>query len=204
MLYHDAKLLATAAQRSQWPDSSLPEIMFAGRSNAGKSTLINTLVNRKKLAYTGKTPGKTRLLNFFEIDGNVVFCDSPGYGYAVGGDSTAELFSRLIDPYMKEREQLKGLVLVLDIRRVPNEDDILMADYARQRGLAIVPVCMKADKLSRGAGIQAIAGIAGALRVPASSCFAVSGLRRTGIDEVWQALYDLAGIAEDARKEKTE
>ena len=184
MEYHDVKLLATAANSSQWPESSLPEVMFAGRSNAGKSTLINALVNRKNLAYTGKTPGKTRLLNFFEVDGKVVYCDSPGYGYAKGGNDTALMFSSLIDPYMTRREQLKALVLVLDIRRIPNEDDLTMIEYARANHLAVIPVCMKADKLSRGAGIQAVAKIAAALGVPAGCCFAVSGPNKTGIEEV--------------------
>ena len=188
MEFHNAKLLATAANRAQWPVSDLPEVMFAGRSNAGKSTLINTLVNRKKLAYTGKTPGKTRLLNFFEVDGRVVFCDSPGYGFAVGGNDTAELFSELIDPYMKEREQLKALVLVLDIRRTPNDDDLLMVDYARASHLKVIPVCMKADKLSRGAGIQAAAKIAKALQVPVNACVRVSGTDKTGLEDVWNAI----------------
>ena len=192
MQYHDVKLLATAADRSQWPDSSLPEIMFAGRSNAGKSTLINTLVNRKKLAYTGKTPGKTRLLNFFEIDGRYVFCDSPGYGYAVGGDSSAESFQKLIDPYMHERETLKGVVLVLDIRRTPNEDDLLMRDFARESGLKLLPVCMKADKLSRGAGIQAAAKIAKLLEVTPKDICIVSGTEKTGIEQVWNQIEAIA------------
>ncbi len=192
MQYHDVKLLATAADRSQWPESSLPEIMFAGRSNAGKSTLINTLVNRKKLAYTGKTPGKTRLLNFFEIDGRYVFCDSPGYGYAVGGDSSAESFQKLIDPYMHERETLKGVVLVLDIRRTPNEDDLLMRDFARESGLKLLPVCMKADKLSRGAGIQAAAKIARLLEVTPKDICIVSGTEKTGIEQVWNQIEAIA------------
>ena len=192
MQYHDVKLLATAADRSQWPDSSLPEIMFAGRSNAGKSTLINTLVNRKKLAYTGKTPGKTRLLNFFEIDGRYVFCDSPGYGYAVGGDSSAASFQKLIDPYMHERETLKGVVLVLDIRRTPNEDDLLMRDFARESGLKLLPVCMKADKLSRGAGIQAAAKIARLLEVTPKDICIVSGTEKTGIEQVWNQIEAIA------------
>ena len=192
MQYHEAKLLATAANEAQWPESSLPEVMFAGRSNAGKSTLINTLVNRKKLAYTGKTPGKTRLLNFFEVDQKLVFCDSPGYGYAVGGQNTAESFSDLIDPYMSRRRQLKGMVLVLDIRRIPNEDDLLMMEYARANHLAVLPVCMKADKLSRGAGIQAVAKIAGALQVPAASCCIVSGTAKTGLEDVWNRIEQIA------------
>ena len=192
MQYHDVKLLATAADRSQWPESSLPEIMFAGRSNAGKSTLINTLVNRKKLAYTGKTPGKTRLLNFFEIDGRYVFCDSPGYGYAVGGDSSAASFQKLIDPYMHERETLKGVVLVLDIRRTPNEDDLLMRDFARESGLKLLPVCMKADKLSRGAGIQAAAKIAKLLEVTPKDICIVSGTEKTGIEQVWNMIEAIA------------
>lgn len=184
MEYHEVKLLATAAKREQWPESELPEIMFAGRSNAGKSTLINALVNRKNLAYTGKTPGKTRLLNFFEVDQKVVYCDSPGYGYAKGGNDTALMFSQLIDPYMTQRDQLKGLVLVLDIRRIPNEDDLTMMEYARANHLPVLPVCMKADKLSRGAGIQAKAKIAKVLDVPAASCFMVSGPNKTGIEDV--------------------
>ena len=192
MQYHDVKLLATAADRSQWPESSLPEIMFAGRSNAGKSTLINTLVNRKKLAYTGKTLGKTRLLNFFEIDGRYVFCDSPGYGYAVGGDSSAASFQKLIDPYMHERETLKGVVLVLDIRRTPNEDDLLMRDFARESGLKLLPVCMKADKLSRGAGIQAAAKIAKLLEVTPKDICIVSGTEKTGIEQVWNMIEAIA------------
>ena len=192
MQYHDVKLLATAADRSQWPESNLPEIMFAGRSNAGKSTLINTLVNRKKLAYTGKTPGKTRLLNFFEIDGRYVFCDSPGYGYAVGGDSSAESFQKLIDPYMHERATLKGVVLVLDIRRTPNEDDLLMRDFARESGLKLLPVCMKADKRSRGAGIQAAAKIAKLLKVTPKDICIVSGTEKTGIEQVWNQIEAIA------------
>lgn len=188
MQYYDAKLLATAADRSQWPDSDLPEVMFAGRSNAGKSTLINSLVNRKKLAYTGKTPGKTRLLNFFEVDGRIVFCDSPGYGYAKGITASAEAFSELIDPYIKERGQLKALILVLDIRRTPNEDDLLMAEYARACDLPLIPVCMKADKLSRGAGIQACAKIAKALGVDPKDIARVSGTEKTGLETVWEKI----------------
>lgn len=192
MQYHDVKLLATAANEAQWPDHDYPEVMFAGRSNAGKSSLINTLVNRKKLAYTGKTPGKTRLLNFFEIDQKLVFCDSPGYGYAVGGHDTAETFSDLIDPYMRKRKQLKGMILVLDIRRTPNEDDLLMMEYARTNHLSVLPVCMKADKLSRGAGIQAAARIARALQVPPSACCIVSATAKTGLDDVWNRIEQIA------------
>ncbi len=188
MQYHEVKLLATAASRPQWPDSELPEFLFAGRSNAGKSTLINALVNRKKMAYTGKTPGKTRLLNFFEVDSRMVFCDSPGYGFAMGGGDTALMFSELIDPYIKERAQLKALILVLDIRRIPNDDDLLMMGYARANHLPVIPVCMKADKLSRGAGISAMAKIARVLELPPSQCIAVSGVTKNGVDRVTEQI----------------
>ena len=194
MEYHEVKLLATAADQAQWPDSDLPEVMFAGRSNAGKSTLINALVNRKNIAYTGKTPGKTKLLNFFEVDRTVVYCDAPGYGYAKGGGSTALMFSELIDPYMTSRPQLKGLVLVLDIRRIPNADDLTMIEYARANHLAVIPVCMKADKLSRGAGIQAAAKIAKALDVPPASCCIVSGTLKTGIDRVRDEIQSITAV----------
>ena len=192
MQYPDAKLLASAADRSGWPDSELPELMFAGRSNAGKSSLINLLTNRKKLAYTGKTPGKTKLLNFFEVDGQVVYCDSPGYGYAKGGNMSALQFSQLIDPYIRERSQLKGIVLVLDIRRVPNQDDLLMKQYADAVGLQLIPVCMKADKLSRNQQIRSLNIIAKTLGVPVSDCIACSAETRIGCDLVEERIHEAA------------
>lgn len=188
MQYHDAKLLATAANRSQWPDSQLPEIIFCGRSNAGKSTLINALVNRKNLAFSGKTPGKTRLLNFFTVDGRVVFTDAPGYGYATSNKASALQFERLIDPYFKERDVLKGMILVADARRVPNEDDISMIEYGRYTRQAIIVACTKADKLSHGALVTNMNRIAQVLGVNRKALIPVSALKKQGLEELWNEI----------------
>ncbi len=191
MQYHDASLLKTAAREDQWPVSDLPEIIFAGRSNAGKSSLINALVNRKNLAYAGSTPGKTRLLNFFSVDQKVVFTDAPGYGYATSDKAAAASFSRLIDPYFHHRPQLKALVLVLDARREPGKDDIAMIEYARDAHLAVVIAATKADKLSRGAMANQKFKIAKALQVTPQSIYPVDSLKKTGLDEVWTRLNEI-------------
>ncbi|MEE3487451.1 MAG: ribosome biogenesis GTP-binding protein YihA/YsxC [Bulleidia sp.] len=191
MKSHSAELLATAAWKSQWPVSELPEIIFAGRSNAGKSSLINALTNRSQLAYTGSTPGKTVLLNFFRIDDKVVFTDAPGYGYAKGGTKRVVDFAALLDPYFRERAQLKGLILVLDIRRIPDEDDLTMLDYARKAHLACLVVCVKADKLSRNQQINQIKKISQVLSVPQTSLLPVSSTKKTGLDEVWDRIDQL-------------
>ena len=188
MQYHEASLLKTAANKSQWPVSDLPEIVFAGRSNAGKSSLINALVNRSNLAYAGKTPGKTRLLNFFLIDNRVVFCDAPGYGYAVGNTASAVPFHKLIDPYLEQRTQLAGMIIVLDSRRTPNADDIQMAAYGRSRHIPVLGVCTKADKLSRSQLNSQMKIIAQTLDISRSSLLAVDNLKKTGMDEVWEAI----------------
>ena len=185
MQYHDAKLLASAAKREQWPVSSMPEIIFAGRSNAGKSTLINTLVNRKNLAFAGKTPGKTRLLNFYTVDGRIVFTDAPGYGYATSDKASALQFSRLIDPYFRERKQLKAMVIVLDSRRKPNEDDLAMVEYARASHIAILAAFTKADKLSRSALIQNRNTAADILGINRNAFILCSSENKQGIDELW-------------------
>lgn len=189
MQYHDAQLLATAARRDQWPVSALPEVVFAGRSNAGKSTLINALVNRKNLAYSGKTPGKTRLLNFFIVDNKVVFTDAPGYGYATSDAKSALAFGKLIEPYFNERENLKGMILVLDARREPTEDDIAMIEYGRATHLNIIVACTKTDKISRGKFLSNAQKIANILQLPVKSLIPVDSLKKTGLDNVWEAIY---------------
>ena len=188
MQYHEAVLLATAARENQWPVSDYPEIVFAGRSNAGKSTLINALVNRKNLAYSGKTPGKTRLLNFFLIDQRVVFTDAPGYGYAKGNTASAEEFGRLIDPYFARRKQLKGMVLVLDARREPNDDDIMMAEYGRAAKLSVIAACTKADKLSRSALITNMKKSAQILSINYASMVPCASLKKEGMDQLWEQI----------------
>lgn len=193
MQYHEASLLATAANQSQWPDSSLPEIIFAGRSNAGKSTLINALVNRKNLAYSGKTPGKTRLLNFFTVDSRVVFTDAPGYGYAAADARSALAFEKLIDPYFRQRDQLKCMILVADIRRVPNDDDITMVEYAKKAHLAILVACTKADKVSRSAAISSMKKIADTLGISQRLLVPVASLKKEGTDLLWEKIDQIIG-----------
>ena len=188
MQYHEAEFLISGATSNQWPDTNYPEIIFAGRSNAGKSTLINNLVNRKNLAYTGKTPGKTRLLNFFLIDNRVIFTDAPGYGYAKGDNESAKTFARIIDPYFKYREQLKAMVLVVDARRIPNHDDITMVEYAKNAHLAIIVAITKIDKLTRSQLLQNCTKIANTLQVPKHLLMPCNGLNKQGIDKVWDKI----------------
>jgi GTP-binding protein len=191
MQYHDAVFLTSAVRPDQWPAEDLPEIVFAGRSNAGKSTLINSLLNRKAIAYTGKTPGRTRLLNFFRVDAKMIFTDAPGYGYASGDTSSAKDFGKLMEPYFQQRKQLKAMVLVLDARRVPNDDDLTMCSYARSAHLAIIPVLTKMDKLSRSQLLNNAAKAGQVLNIPAGGFYPVSALKKQGMDEVWQRINQI-------------
>lgn len=185
MSFHEAEWLTSAVLKEQWPQTDLSEIVFVGRSNAGKSSLINALVNRKQLAYVGKTPGKTKVLNFFLIDKKYIFTDAPGYGYAVSNSRSSLAFAKIMEPYFAMRNNLKAMLLVLDARRKPSNEDIQMVNYAKDNHLAIIVACTKKDKLSFSQLKKQQMMIANELALSATSFIAVDSLKKNGIDELW-------------------
>ena len=191
MQYHDAKFLTSGQTLRDYPVTDLPEIIFVGRSNSGKSSLINSLTGRKNLAYSGKTPGKTKLLNFFSIDDKYIYCDAPGYGYASGGDKLAIDFGYLMETYFSRRENLKAMVIVLDSRRVPNEDDIHMVEYARSSHIAIIGACTKADKLSNNQMFNSLQAISKTLGIPKENLYPCSNETKNGIEKILDRIDEI-------------
>lgn len=143
-------LHAIAVQREQYPEDELPEIAFAGRSNVGKSSFINSMINRKNLARTSGKPGKTRTINFYIINDSFRFVDLPGYGYAKVSKSEQEKWGTIIETYLSDRKNLKEIVLIVDIRHSPTEQDVTMYNWIRSFGYDGIVVATKADKISKG------------------------------------------------------
>lgn len=136
---------------STLPDNNLPEIAFAGKSNVGKSSLINALVNRKALARTSSQPGKTQTINFYNLNKELYLVDLPGYGYAKVSESVKEKWGKMIEKYLHRSKMLKTVFLLIDIRHEPSGNDVLMYDWIVSNGFNPVIICTKADKISRGA-----------------------------------------------------
>ena len=147
MRIKQSEFITSAVKRSQYPEDNRNEIAFVGRSNVGKSSIINSLTNRKKLAKVSQTPGKTRLVNFFLINNDFYLVDLPGYGYAKVSKSEKESWGKVIETYLSDREQLKRIVLLVDSRHKPTEDDIMMYDWIKHFGYDCVVVATKSDKL---------------------------------------------------------
>ncbi|MEE9258251.1 MAG: ribosome biogenesis GTP-binding protein YihA/YsxC [Nitrospinaceae bacterium] len=144
-----AEFLTGAVTARQYPSGTLPELAFAGRSNVGKSALINSLLNRKKLVKTSSTPGKTREINFFKINGEMIFADLPGYGFAKVPVSIKKHWKKMVEQYLLNRKTLAGVVFILDIRRNPTQMDLDLKDWLESCGIRFVLVATKADKLTR-------------------------------------------------------
>ncbi|EJE7236543.1 YihA family ribosome biogenesis GTP-binding protein [Clostridium botulinum] len=144
-----AEFVISAVKKAQYPEDGRPEIAFVGRSNVGKSTLINTLTNRRKLVKVSSTPGKTRLINFFLINDNMYFVDLPGYGYAKVSKKEKENWGYIMEQYLVEREQLKKIVLLVDSRHKPTSDDINMYNWIKHYNYEVLVVGTKLDKLKR-------------------------------------------------------
>lgn len=144
-----AEFVKSAVHPDQYPKTNLPEIAFAGRSNVGKSSLINVIVNRKKLAQTSSTPGKTRLINFFLINDDLMLVDLPGYGFAKVSEAVKKKWRPMIETYLRERPNLVLVIVILDIRRELSENDSILIEWLRFHRINHVFVLTKADKLSK-------------------------------------------------------
>ena len=150
MNVHNAEIVISAVSPKQYPESQLPEIALAGRSNVGKSSFINTLINRKNLARTSGKPGKTQTLNFYLIEDALHFVDVPGYGYAKVSKTERAKWGKMIETYITQREQLRAVVSLIDLRHPPTQDDIQMYEFLKYYDLPVIIVATKADKIPRG------------------------------------------------------
>lgn len=185
-------LVISAPDSKSWPDSVLPEIVMAGRSNVGKSSLINTITRRKNLAYVGNTPGKTRLLNFFNIDDRFMLVDVPGYGYANASKKMLIQFGEMMEDYFEQRKQKKGLLIIVDARHKPSEDDITMIEYARYHHMRLAVIATKMDKLKRSEIQKCLDKIKTTLQLSDDEpLIPFSSEKKQGIDRVWQVIDDM-------------
>ena len=176
-----SELVAVAVKPVQYPAENMAEIAFAGRSNVGKSSLLNLLTGRKKLARVSGAPGKTRTINFYEIDGDFRIVDLPGYGYAKVSKSISEDWGPMMEKYLSERPNLLKVIQLVAIRHEPTKLDIQMYDYLRHYGLDGVVVATKADKVSRNEMVKNVSKIRKVLKLSAEDVvIPVSALKRTG------------------------
>lgn len=182
----NVKLEAVGVKFEQFPETGYPEVAFAGRSNVGKSSLINGLINRKALARTSGQPGKTQTINFYNVEETLYFVDLPGYGYARTSKTNRESWGKMIEYYLNRRKELGMILLLVDIRHKPNENDQLMMDYIRKSGLEPLVVATKADKLKRSQVKKHIKIIADTLKLETTDqVIPFSAMTKQGKDEVW-------------------
>ena len=186
-----AEFIKSAVWPPQYPPATLPEIAFAGRSNVGKSSLINTLVGRKNLAKTSNTPGRTQLINFFSINETLSFVDLPGYGFAKVSQSVKKNWGEMVAAYLKERQSLALVIFILDIRRDPSKDDLSLRDWLEHYRIPYLYVLTKADKLSNNQSVSQCSKIERDLHAEAGrGIILFSAKTEKGKNDIWQVLED--------------
>jgi len=192
LVIRNLEFIGGMSEKQGWrPESSLPEIAFAGRSNVGKSSLLNVLVRRKSFARVSRTPGRTREINFFRVNNAFVLVDLPGYGYArISKEQKAE-WKPLIEAYLRRTTQLRGIVLLLDIRREPSDDDRAMLDFLAELEVPTIVALTKTDKLSKLAAQGRVAEISRALSLESDQVIPFSAVSGEGRVELLEAITDL-------------
>ena len=192
MIIREAELEAIAVKASQYPEDTMAEIAFAGRSNVGKSSLLNLLTGRKSLARVSGSPGKTRTINFYKINGDFRIVDLPGYGYAKVSKQMSREWGPMMEEYLQKRQGLKKVVQLVDIRHAPSAQDIQMYQYLRHYGLDGIVVATKADKVSHNEAQKCISVIRKALDLSADDkVIPESALKRTGHDKLLEEMEKL-------------
>ena len=189
MKIKDAKFMISAVRKEQYPSGDVPEIAFVGRSNVGKSSLLNALTNKKALAKVGKTPGVTALVNFFSLDDKLTFVDLPGYGYAATAKKERDSWGEIISTYLNTRKQLNLIVMIVDIRHEPSNDDKTMYEWIRFTAKNHIIIASKADKIGKSQLKQQSQLIRNSLAVPMNiPIIPVSSTNKVGLEDVWNAI----------------
>ena len=187
MIIKSTEFIKSAVKPKHYPETDLPEIAFSGRSNVGKSSLINALLNRKHLVKTGSTPGRTQLLNFFNINENFCFVDLPGYGYAKVPISVRKSWGKMVETYFTTRKNLVSVLIIMDIRREPSIEKNFI-DWLHLYSINTILVLTKADKLSRGKQIERKKNISEQLNINKNELILFSAKSKLGKDKVWEAI----------------
>ena len=191
----DAAFLRSAFEASQYPPSDKPEVAFAGRSNVGKSSLLNALVNRKNLARTSSTPGRTQAINFFRVNDRFTFVDLPGYGYARVWREVKKSWRGMVETYLRNRPNLKAVVVIVDIRRDLEEDDTSFMEWLEQEGKEVIPVLTKVDKLTRKERDSQVREMERELSgIVSQKPILFSAKTREGRKEIWDRLLSLMKV----------
>jgi GTP-binding protein len=197
IMIKSAEFVTSAVKADQYPAANVPEVAFGGRSNVGKSSLINTLVNRKRLVKTGGTPGRTQLINFFLVNAAISLVDLPGYGYAKVPPAVKKKWGPMVESYLARRANLKALVLLMDIRRTPRLEELNFLEWLNLYGIEMIPVLTKSDKLSKTRQIKQHQLAADTLGIAPETVIRFSAKTRQGRDTLWQRINNSLGTADD-------
>lgn len=198
MNVNNAYLAAVGVKEEQYPTNELPEIAFAGKSNVGKSSLINALVRRKALARTSSQPGKTQTINFYNVEESLYFVDLPGYGYAKVSKSERERWAKMIDDYLHTRQTLMQVVLLVDGRHEPSANDRQMLDWIRSFGYEPMVVATKVDKMGKQQQDKALKLIRQSLSLSSHQLFPFSALNKSGLEDIWEAFDQMLAAVKES------